>query len=123
MEVDSASLCPPSPREGHDDERGAVERLYGCSHSNQQKLIMQTTWVLPLEIKETKNRWAGGEFEDWPLYTVVTLSGGPVGPRLLKGVEGLDIREWGPFEDHQDAVRLKAILTAHIENWPNRRRK
>ena len=85
--------------------------------------MMNTTWVLPLLVEEVRFNFRGKPVDDWPIYRVVTRGGSPVGPRLLKGIEAPYITDWGPFNSHEDAVRLKATLSAHIENWPKRRKR
>ena len=66
-------------------------------------------WVMSLE---EDGEWA-----------VVTKLGLPVGPRLLKGVSPPVINEWGPFDNEEDAVKLKELLNRHIETWPAKKKR
>lgn len=82
------------------------------------------SWVLPLTIIERPMDFMGKSLGDWKVFEVVTVCGNRVGPRLLKGQQPPIIRDWGPFNDRDNAANLKAVLEQHIEaEWPRKKRR
>ena len=64
-----------------------------------------------------------GEINEIEMFHVVTAMGNPVGHRLLKGTLPPAIENWGPFTEREDAVRLKARLELHFNDWPKKRKR
>jgi len=76
--------------------------------------VERTEWVLPLEVV------FHNESDKW---SVVTSSGNPCGPRLLKGVLPPEVDKWMFYVEHE-ANELCEKLTHHIENdWPKKKGK
>jgi len=84
---------------------------------------MQTSWTLPLKIIEEKCDPFGEEIEGLERYHVTTCNNNTVGPRLLRGNGFFTVKEWGPFFDREEAVKLKERLEKHIEEYESKKRK
>tara|TARA_R100001015_G_C4634130_1_gene200074 strand:+ start:125 stop:337 length:213 start_codon:yes stop_codon:yes gene_type:complete len=52
---------------------------------------------------------------DYYKYRVVTVSGNPAGPRLLKSSPPPFVKSWGPFDTWEEAESLMDLLTRHTE--------
>lgn len=75
----------------------------------------QISQVMPYRVEPMQVKFMEQDIPDYFKYRVVTVSGNPAGPRLLKSNPPPFVKSWGPFDTWEEAESLMDLLTTHTK--------
>ena len=75
----------------------------------------QISQVMPYRVEPMQVKFMEQDIPAYFKYRVVTVSGNPAGPRLLKSNPPPYVKSWGPFGTWEEAESLMDLLTCHTK--------